>query len=51
LERSGAATDIVNATPPAAGAIATVVWTRAAFEQGRRRPQEGLEGYAVAAAK
>jgi two-component system sensor histidine kinase RegB len=51
LERSGATTSIVNATPPEAGAIATVVWTRSAFEQGRRRPQESLEGYAVAAAK
>jgi two-component system, sensor histidine kinase RegB len=51
LERSGATTSIVNATPPEAGAIATVIWTRSAFEQGRRRPQESLEGYAVAAAK
>jgi two-component system sensor histidine kinase RegB len=35
LERSGAAMRIVNALPPATGAQATVVWPRAAFEQGR----------------
>jgi two-component system sensor histidine kinase RegB len=44
LERTGAATSIVNAAPPQTGAVATVVWTRAAFEEGRREAQEVLEG-------
>ena len=35
LERSGGAIRIVNALAPATGAQATVVWPRAAFEQGR----------------
>jgi two-component system sensor histidine kinase RegB len=48
LERAGATTSIVNVVPPETGAVAAVVWTRAAFEQGRRQPQEALEGYPVA---
>jgi two-component system sensor histidine kinase RegB len=48
LERSGAATSIVNLAAPASGAVASVVWPRGAFEQGRRQPQEALEGYAAA---
>jgi two-component system sensor histidine kinase RegB len=44
LERTGAATSIVNVPPPQTGAVATVVWTRAAFEEGRREAQEALEG-------
>ena len=51
LERTGAATSIVNAAPPQTGAAATVIWTRGAFEQGRREPQEVLEGGAEAVAK
>jgi two-component system, sensor histidine kinase RegB len=35
LERSGGAMRIINALAPATGAKATVVWPRAAFEQGR----------------
>ena len=50
LERSGAATSIVNASPPATGAVATIAWARSAFEQGRRRPQEAVEGESAAAA-
>jgi two-component system sensor histidine kinase RegB len=36
LERSGAMLELANAAPPASGAVATVQWTRAAYEQGRR---------------
>ncbi len=36
LERSGATLELANATPPASGAVATVQWSRAAYEQGRR---------------
>ena len=47
LERSGAQTLIANAAP--VGAVVTVVWTRASFEQGRRPRQEALEGGRTAA--
>jgi two-component system sensor histidine kinase RegB len=33
LERSGARLDLSNRTPPGAGAVVTVVWPRARFEQ------------------
>ncbi len=36
LERSRATLQLANAEPPATGAIATVQWSRAAYEQGRR---------------
>jgi two-component system sensor histidine kinase RegB len=36
LERSGATLELANAAPPASGALATVQWTRSAYEQGRR---------------
>ena len=36
LERSGATVEYANATRPGHGAIATVRWPRAAYEQGRR---------------
>lgn len=36
LERSGATVEYANAAPPAHGAVATVRWPRAAYEQGRR---------------
>ncbi len=36
LERSRATLSLANAQPPATGAIATVRWSRAAYEQGRR---------------
>jgi two-component system, sensor histidine kinase RegB len=48
LERSGAQTLIANAAP--VGAVVTVVWTRASFEQGRRAPQQALERRQAAAA-
>ncbi|HLW90928.1 MAG TPA: ATP-binding protein, partial [Roseiarcus sp.] len=51
LERSGAETQIVNGAEPGVGAIATIAWSRASFEQGRRRPQEAVEGRSVVAAK
>jgi two-component system, sensor histidine kinase RegB len=51
LERSGAETTIVNVGSPGAGAVATIRWPRASFEQGRRRSQEGLEGRSLAAAR
>ncbi len=51
LERTGAATSIVNAASPPTGAVATVIWTRAAFEEGRREAQEALEDRPEAAAK
>lgn len=37
LERSGATLELANATPPASGGVATVQWSRAAYEQGRRK--------------
>jgi two-component system, sensor histidine kinase RegB len=36
LERSRATLSLANAKPPATGAVATVEWSRAAYEQGRR---------------
>ncbi len=36
IERSRATLRLANAAPPAGGAIATVQWSRAAYEQGRR---------------
>ena len=36
LERSGATLELANAPAPASGAVATVQWSRAAYEQGRR---------------
>ena len=37
LERSRATLQFGNAVPPAKGAVATVSWTRAAYEEGRRQ--------------
>ncbi|HXW20603.1 MAG TPA: hypothetical protein VEK35_08880, partial [Roseiarcus sp.] len=48
LDRSGAQTLIANAAP--VGAVVTVIWARASFEQGRRPPQQALEGRQTAAA-
>lgn len=50
LERSGGALRIINASAPATGAQATVVWPRVSFEQGRQGRQQPIEGGAIAAA-
>ena len=39
LERSRATLEFANAAPPATGAVVTVSWPRAAYEQGRRPGQ------------
>lgn len=39
LERSRATLEFANAVPPATGAVVTVSWPRAAYEQGRRPEQ------------
>jgi two-component system sensor histidine kinase RegB len=43
LERSGASLQIANAPPPQTGAVATIVWPLAAFDQGRLSPRQALE--------
>ncbi len=43
LERSGARLSIANGPPSAPGAVATIVWTRDAFEQGRLARRPALE--------
>jgi hypothetical protein len=45
LERSGATLEIANAPAGRPGAVATIVWPRAAFEQGRVSRRPALEGY------
>lgn len=45
LERSGASLEIANAPPSRTGAVATVVWSLAAFEHGRLSRRQGLESY------
>lgn len=50
IERSGGELSIVNASAPAAGAEATVVWRRASFERDRQNPQQPIERGAVRAA-
>ncbi len=45
LERSGASLEIANAPPSQPGAVATIVWPLAAFEQGRLLRRQALEGY------
>ena len=45
LERSGASLKIANAPPSQTGAVATIVWSLAAFEQGRLARRQGLESY------
>jgi two-component system, sensor histidine kinase RegB len=49
LERSGAALRIINLSPPARGARATIVWSRVAFEQGRQGRQQPIQGGAIPA--
>lgn len=44
LERSGATLEIANAPPMQSGAVATIVWPRAAFEHGRLSRRQPLEG-------
>lgn len=44
LERSGASLEIANAPPSQSGAVATIVWPRAAFEHGRLSRRQALEG-------
>jgi two-component system sensor histidine kinase RegB len=39
LERSRATLEFANAEPPAKGAVVTVIWPRAAYEQGRRESE------------
>jgi two-component system sensor histidine kinase RegB len=39
LERSRATLEFTNAKPPAKGAVVTVSWPRAAYEQGRRESE------------
>jgi two-component system sensor histidine kinase RegB len=39
LERSGARLELANRAQPATGAVVTVVWPRARFEQGWGRPE------------
>jgi two-component system sensor histidine kinase RegB len=48
LERSGASLKIANAPPPQTGAVATIVWSLAAFEHGRLSRRQGLESYRYA---
>lgn len=43
LERSGASLEIANAPPSESGAVATVLWPRAAFEHGRLPRRQALE--------
>jgi two-component system sensor histidine kinase RegB len=45
LERSGASLNIANAPPSQTGAVATIVWPLAAFEQGRLSRRQGLESF------
>ena len=45
LERAGATLEIANAPASQTGAVATIVWPRAAFELGRASRRPVLEGY------
>jgi two-component system sensor histidine kinase RegB len=45
LERSGASLNIANAPPSQTGAVATIVWSLDAFEQGRLSRRQRLESY------
>ena len=44
LERASATLQIVNAPAPGSGAVATIVWPRGVFEQGRQSRRQAQEG-------
>lgn len=46
LERSGARLELANRPPPEGGAVVTVVWPRAKFEQGPEKASAGMEAIA-----
>ena len=43
IERSGAQLTLTNASPPATGAVARIIWPRRAFEGGAAIVSQGAE--------